>query len=62
MDILKEAEMIVERYISKIEEEENSKNTKQKINNKIKRKYWSLKKVAIVLSLVLIISIIINVI
>ena len=56
MDILKEAEMIVERYISKIEEEENSKNTKQKINNKIKRKYWSLKKVAIVLSLVLIIS------
>lgn len=54
--VLKEAEMLVSTYISKIENREKRKNSKDKLNIKYER----LKKYAIIASLILIASIIFN--
>lgn len=59
-NVLKEAEMIIEKYVSKIEEKEKLKTINEGANKKLKRKYKLLKKYAILSTLLLIISLIIN--
>lgn len=54
--VLKEAEMLVATYISKIEKREKKQNS----NNKLNKKYEILKKYAIISSIILAISIIFN--
>ena len=54
--ILKEAEMLITSYISKIEKK--NKITEEK--NKLKQKYNIIKKYAIVISVMLVISLVIN--
>ena len=54
--IVKEAEMLVNDYISKIENRRN----REKPDKSLKQKYKSLKKYSIALTIFLIISIIIN--
>ena len=54
--VIKEAEMLVSKYISKIEKKEN----KVKHNSNINKKYKRLKKYSVVSSIALIISVICN--
>lgn len=54
--VLKEAEMLIDTYILKIEKKEKGKILKERLN----KKYERLKKYAIIASLVLIVSIIFN--
>lgn len=58
--VLKEAELIVANYVSKIEEKEKNKKTNVKFNSNLKRKYSILKKYSIISTLILIISIIMH--
>lgn len=60
MDILKEAEMIIENYIYKIEKKEKENKQRTAINNKLKRKYSMLKKYTIILSILLVISLVLH--
>lgn len=54
--VLKEAEMLVTTYISKLENREKRKHTKDMLN----KKYERLKKYSIIASLILIASMILN--
>ena len=54
--VLKEAEMLLASYISKIDRKQKKKNKYEMLN----RKYKMLKKYTVISSLILIISIIIN--
>lgn len=54
--VLKEAEMIVTTYISKIEKKSKNQETKDKLN----KKYERLKRYTLISSIILIISIIFN--
>lgn len=56
--IIEEAEMIINNYISKIEDKKSTNNTEI---NKIKRKYYKLKKICMILGAICVISLLIQI-